>query len=141
MATETVELGYQQLLAIVLQATAAVEAHGKELELLHGQIAELRQRLSAVENPQNGKKDDHGCDEAGGAVAQLVRVQFGDVDRRGSRRGRSERVVARLPYAVEHELVGLLAGDVVSQLGDEEPWDRHLTAFVRFGGAPDQPLP
>jgi hypothetical protein len=62
VATETVELGYQQLLAIVLQATAAVEAHGKELVLLHGQIAELSQRLSALERPQNGKKDDHGCD-------------------------------------------------------------------------------
>jgi hypothetical protein len=36
VATETVELSYQQLLAIVLQATDAVEAHGKELELLHG---------------------------------------------------------------------------------------------------------
>ena len=48
--------------------------------------------------------------------------------------------MGRLPYAVEHELVGLLARDVVSQLGDEEPWDRHLPAFVRFGSAPDQPL-
>jgi hypothetical protein len=38
VATETVELGYQQLLAIVLQATAAVEAHGKELELLMGRL-------------------------------------------------------------------------------------------------------
>jgi hypothetical protein len=29
---------------------------------------------------------------------------------------------------------------VFSQLGDEEPWDRHLPALVGLGRAPDKPL-
>jgi hypothetical protein len=83
--------------------------------------------------------------EAGGGVAQFVRVQVGDADcsRRCAKGGAERRDAERLAVAdaAEHEAIGLLACDQASEILDEEARDGHLAAPVRLRGTPDEALP